>query len=310
LKPLAGAHRWTPEVVKLGRLSTLSLLALGGAGLAYAQSLAQTALWGKPADPFRVIGNVYYVGSEGLASWLIVTPEGHVLIDGGMDSCAPIVEANIRTLGYQLADVKILLNSHAHFDHAGALAKIKADTKAVLLASAGDKPLLEGGYYPGAEDNERLNFPPVKVDKVIEENQTVRLGHVTLTAHLTPGHTPGCTTWTMPVTEAGKPHEIVFFCSATVAANRLVGKPSYAGIVEDYRRTFMDGQKIKADVFLAPHPEMYDFVEKRARLLVNRKAGNPDNAFVDPGAYNAYLSALQEDFERQLKVQTGAQAGQ
>lgn len=285
------------------RFAALAVLLLGPA--AHAQSAAQTETWGKPADPVRVIGSVYYVGSAGLSSWLIATPQGHILIDGGMDHTAPIIEANIRTLGFKLADVKILLNSHAHLDHAGGLAKLKADTRAALYASAGDKPLLEQGVYPGAKDHS-TDFPPVRVDKVIGEGQTVGIGATTLTAHITAGHTPGCTSWTMRVVESGVPHNVIFFCSGTVAANRLVGDPSYPGIADDYRRTFAEAGKINADVFLAPHPEQFDFARKKQALLAARAAGRADNPFVNPCEYSRTLATLKADFERQLAAQTAA----
>jgi metallo-beta-lactamase class B len=281
----------------------LLALALFAATPAHA---ADPANWRQPAEPFRVIGNIYYVGSDGLASWLIATPQGHILIDGAMAYNAPMIEANIKALGFTPSDVKILLNSHAHMDHAGGLAQLRADTHAPLFASAGDKPLLEQGVYPGAESDKSLSFPPVKVDRVIGDGQPVSLGPVTLTAHITPGHTPGCTTWTMRVAENGEAHQVVFLCSMTVAANRLVGKPSYPGIVEDYRRAFTAARALKADVFLSAHAETYGLPRKRAALLAARKAGQAANPFVDPAAYAKAVDAAAADFETQLKAQTAA----
>jgi metallo-beta-lactamase class B len=262
--------------------------------------------WGQPAEPFRVIGSIYYVGSEGLASWLIASPQGHILIDGGAPYNAPQIEANIKALGFKLSDVKILLNSHAHFDHAGGLAQLKADTHAALAATAGDKPLLETGAYPGAETDKSLSFPPVRVDKVIADGQPVSLGSTTLTAHLTPGHTPGCTTWTMRVVENGQPHQVVFLCSLTVAANRIAGKPSYPDIVADYRRAFAAARTLKPDVILSAHAEAYGLPQNRAALLAARKAGQAANPFVDPPLYAKLINDAEADFEKQLKAQTAA----
>jgi metallo-beta-lactamase class B len=282
-----------------------ALLAL--AGPAKAQSTAQVETWRKPTEPLRVIGEVYYVGALGLSSWLIKTPAGDILIDGGMDYNAPLIEANLAKIGVKLSDVKILLNSHAHLDHAGGLAQIKKDTGATLYASAGDKPLLEGGYYPGREKDTSLGFPTVKVDQVVRDGQTVSLGGVTLTAHITPGHTPGCTTWTLKASEAGKTHDVMFYCSATVAGNKLVGPAAtYPGIVDDYRRTFAEGPKIKADVFLAPHPEQFGFVRKRAALEANRAKASAENPFIDPTEAKDTWAAMQADFEKQLAAQTKA----
>ncbi len=266
----------------------------------------QNPAWRQPAEPFRVIGSIYYVGSEGIASWLIATPQGHILIDGGVPEYAATIEANIKTLGFKLSDVKVLLNSHAHYDHAGGLAHLKADTHAKLLASAGDKPLLEKGVYPGQEDDKSLSFPPVRVDMVVADGQPVSLGAVTLTSHLTPGHTPGCTTWTMRVVENNKPYDVLFLCSMTVAGNKLVGKPTYPNIVADYRRTFEAASALKADVFLAPHAESYGFVQKRAALLAARKAGSEANPFVDPTLLAKIVAASKADFEVHLKAQTEA----
>ncbi len=153
------------------------------------------------------------------------------------------------------------------------MAELKKDTGAQMVASAGDKPLLEGGYYPGQEDTEALKFPPVKVDRVVGQGDKITIPDLvgkgqakrdlTLTAHMTPGHSPGCTTWTTVAREKKWNHTVVFFCSATVALNRLVGKPTYPGIVEDYKKTFQAAQGIIADVFLAPHPEMFKMEDKR-----------------------------------------------
>lgn len=278
---------------------------LACAGAAQAQTAAER--WAAPAEPFNVIGDVYNVGSAGLAVWLIKTPAGAILIDGGMPYTPPQIEANLAKIGVKTSDIKILLNSHAHYDHAAGLAQMKKDTGAKFYASALDTPLLEDGYYPGRKGDAEVSFPPVKVDSQLRDGERVALGGVTLTAHITPGHTPGCTTWTMPVTEAGKAHEIVFFCSGSVAANVLVGpKITYPGIVDDYRRTFRDARKISADVFLAPHPEQFDFERKRDALKANRAAGSSENPFVDPRAFTAALDNFQKQFEASLVQQTQA----
>ena len=254
--------------------------------------------WTSPTKPFHVIDNVYYVGTEGISAWIIRTPKGLILLDVGMPDAAPLVEENIKALGFKLSDVKILLNSHAHIDHAGGLARLKADTGAVLIASAGDRYALEKGVYEGSEDVHLLDFPAVKVDRLIGDGETVELGGVKLTAVLAPGHTKGCTGYSLPVTDRGVTHQAFFFCSASVAANRLAPNPQYPGIVDDYRRTFARLKTIKADVLLAPHAEQFDLVAKRAKL------DGPVNPFVREGELQALTQNMEADFTVQLAKQT------
>ena len=254
--------------------------------------------WTAPTKPFHVIDSVYYVGTEGISAWIIRTPKGLILLDVGMPDAAPLVEENIKALGFKLSDVKILLNSHAHIDHAGGLAKLKVDTGAMLIASAGDRYALEKGVYEGSEDVHLLDFPAVKVDRLIGDGETVELGGVKLTAVLAPGHTKGCTGYSLPVTDRGVTHQAFFFCSASVAANRLAPNPQYPGIVDDYRRTFARLKTIKADVLLAPHAEQFDLVAKRAKL------DGPVNPFVREGELQALTQNMEADFTVQLAKQT------
>ena len=268
-------------------------------GSAHAEFVAPQE-WRAPIAPFHIIDNVYYVGSQGLSSFLITTPQGHVLLDGGMDYSAPMIERNIETLGFKVTDIKYLLNSHAHLDHAGGLAQIKKDSGARLIASAGDKPLLEGGYYPG-ETGHDTDFPPVTVDRVVQDGGTLTLGGAVLTAHITPGHTPGCTSWTLPVKDAGASHRIIFFCSSTVALNRLVGRPTYPQIVNDYERTFAKSRKIEADIFLAPHPDFFHLQAKLKKM----KTGAP-NPFIDSAEFHEHLKRSEQDFYVALAKQKAA----
>ncbi|WP_417621065.1 subclass B3 metallo-beta-lactamase [Parasphingorhabdus sp.] len=259
--------------------------------------------WYAAVAPFRVIGSgkngIYYVGTEGLAIYFIPTDAGHIVIDGGMPGQGQYVADAIRRLGFDPADVKILLNSHAHLDHSGGLAELKRMTGAQLIASEGDRSALEGGFYLGSEDDSAMNAPPVKVDRTIADGETVTLGKVTLTAHITPGHSRGCTTWTMPVLQDGKSYEALMFCSATVAANRLIGPPQYEGIVADYRKTFAMTKDWKPDIFLTNHPEFSGLMEKRAR----QQAGDP-LAFVDREGFPAMMARLEKAFEAALQKQT------
>ena len=281
------------------KLAALVLAAVGAAATA-----VSPASWSRPTAPFQIADNLYYVGTEGISAFLVTSPKGHILIDGAMPSSAPAIEASIRQLGFRLGDVKILLNTHAHFDHTGGLADLKQDTGAKLFASQGDRKALETGTYPGSEDAEFLKFKPVAVDHVLKDGETVRIGGNVLTAHLTPGHSPGCTTWTFPVKIAGTAHQALLYCSTSVALNRLVSKtkgPQYPGIVDDYRRTFARLKTLKADVLLAPHAEQFDLDAKHAKL-----AQGAPNAFVDPTELSRTLSTSEAEFEIELARQQKA----
>ena len=255
--------------------------------------------WNTPTEPFKMIGNVYYVGTDGLASYLITSPQGHILVDTVMPEATSQIKANIEKLGFKVTDIKYLVNTHAHIDHTGGLAEMKQASGAQMIAGEADKPLLEGGYYPGAQEDAALAFPPVKVDRTVREGDTVSVGGVTLTARETPGHSPGCTSWEFAVKDGDATRSVLIFCSGTVALNRLVTNPTYSGIVTDYRKTFARAKDMKVDVLLAPHPEMYRMQDKRAML----SDGAP-NPFVNPGEFNAYAATLEKAFEDALAKQT------
>ncbi len=250
--------------------------------------------WGANIEPFQIIDNVYYVGTEGLSSFLITTPEGHILLDGGLPQNAKLIAQNIVDLGFALADVKILLNSHAHFDHSGGLSSLKEMTGARLIASEGDRSALEGGFYLGAEDKDEYAAPPVAVDALIKDGETVTLGGEVLTAHITPGHTRGCTSWTMTAVQDDTPREVLFFCSATVAGNSLI-PPQYEGIVEDYRLTFKKTRDWNPDIFLANHSAFFAMAEKREAQLSGDR-----HAFFDRAGFRTMMDKLENDFEASL----------
>ncbi len=261
--------------------------------------------WYAAVEPFQVIGEdgagIYYVGTEGLGMFFIPTQDGHIVIDGGMPDQGPMVADAITQLGYDPKDIKILLNSHAHLDHSGGLANLKAMSGADMIASEGDRSALEGGFYLGSEDEEFLFAPPVKVDRIIADGEKVSHGGVTLTAYITPGHSRGCTSWTMDVEQGGKSYEVLVFCSATVAANRLVNPPQYEGIVEDYRSTFDKTRDWTPDVFLANHPGFFGLMKKRER----QRAGDP-LAFVDDQAFGKFITRVEDWFIDALQKQSAA----
>lgn len=282
----------------------VSTAACGPASNAAARSPSQRDVWNTPRKPFQIIDNVHYVGTGGLGVYLFETNAGLVLLDGALPESVPMIEAHIRELGFALADVKILLNSHAHYDHSGGLAQLKKDTGAQLFAMEGDVSALEGGFYLGSEDDAELKAPPVKVDKVLHDGDLVTLGNVTLKANLTAGHSRGCTSYSTTAHENGTAYEVLVFCSATVAGNRITTPLQYPGIVEDYRKTFARTKAMHVDVFLAPHAEFFDLDGKAAK----RKPGAP-NPFVGPSEFPAFIARLEADFERTLAERTGASRG-
>jgi len=273
--------------------------ALGLAGLLNAAGAAEPfsaerVAWNKPAEPFHIIANVYYVGTADLSVHLIATPQGLILIDQGLPESVPLIEANIKKLGYKLSDVKLLLAGHAHFDHVGGLAALQKDTGAAIVASAGDTPFLEAGHITYGP-SKPVGFAPVKVDRVVHDGETVSLGGVTLTAHLTPGHTPGDTSWTLPVRENGKTLTVLFVGSTSVGGNPLKNVPEYPGIAADYRASFAKLRSMHADVLLTEHQSVSGEIEKAARA----KPGAP-NPFIDASALGRNVDASEKDFDTQF----------
>jgi metallo-beta-lactamase class B len=268
---------------------------VAGLGLAAPTSADDPSEWSTPVQPFRIAGNVYYVGTKGLAAYLIVSNNGAILLDGTTARNAPLIERNIQEVGIPLHAVKRLISDHAHQDHVGALAQIKRDTGAEFLASAGDTWALEHGRVRGDTNYRPKPFARIKVDRVVRDGDTIELGDVTLTAHLTPGHTPGCTSWSTTVEEQGRQLNVLFLCSITVAGNILVGNHAYPEIVSDYRATFRKLKTMKADIVLPSHPDVADVIEREAR----RQAGETD-AFIDPQALPKLVADFSAEFETAL----------
>ena len=268
----------------------------------FAALTAEDAAMNQPIKPFRIMGNLYYVGASDVTSYLIATPEGLILLDGGFAETVPQIVANIKTLGFKLSDVKILLNSHAHFDHAGGLAELKRETHATLEVSAADAALMARGCHGDPNYGDRFSCEPVQADELLKDGEQVELGGMTMTAHLTPGHTPGCTTWTMQVMEAGKPYNVVFLCSVTAPGFQLVNNPRYPGIVADFTRSFATLKSLPCDVFLGAHGGYYGLQDKRARMQKHE----PGNPFIDPKGYRTYLDQAQQAFEQELAEQQKA----
>ncbi|MHB1560384.1 MAG: subclass B3 metallo-beta-lactamase [Isosphaeraceae bacterium] len=275
---------------------------LKDAARAFARRQVEASLraMNRPFPAFRIIGNIDYVGAANTAVYLIATPEGHILVNSGFDETVPLIRESMKKLGFRIEDVKLLLANHAHLDHAGGHAAIRRITGARIVMSRADAELLarggRGDFLPTAED--LVDYPPARADRIIADGDTVSLGGVVLTAHLTPGHTQGCTTWTMTVDdEQGVRRDVVVYGGTTVLVGvSLVDNPKYPAIAEDYERTFALLEKLPCDVFLAPHGTHFDLAAKRRRL----EAGERPNPFIDPEGYRAFVKAGRESFRRQL----------
>ncbi|HEY6414074.1 MAG TPA: subclass B3 metallo-beta-lactamase [Edaphobacter sp.] len=279
----------------------LRLIVLSLAFLSSAFSWAASAL--QPFPPHRVMGNVYYVGTKEYASYLITTPEGDILINSGPKDAVPLIRKSIETLGFKFSDVKILVISHAHWDHCAGSARIKELTGAKYMVMDADVPVVESGGkldFQYGNDADSL-FRPTKVDRVLHDGDEVRLGGMVLVAHLTPGHTKGCTTWTLKLADGGKTYDVVIVGSPNVNLGyKLVGNAQYPQITQDFERTFRVLKALPCDVFLGAHGSYYGMEEKFARL--GKGAKNP---FADPAGYRAYVSEREQAFEAELKRQQG-----
>ncbi len=254
--------------------------------------------WTQPIAPFHLVGPVDYVGSAGIAAYLIRTRAGAILIDGTPEANAAMIRRNIEARGVAIRSVKWILVSHAHADHVGAVAALARASGARVAAGAGDVAALEQGRAPGEVLYKPGPYPPVHVDRPILDRDRVTLGGVTLTARATPGHTPGCTSWTMRVKGQGRPLAIVFPCSITVAGNRLVGNMAYPGIVADFRKSFDTLGAMRADVVLPAHPEGADVIGRAHR-----------GALVYPTLLGQIVAKSRADFEIELQKQQQANHG-
>jgi len=255
--------------------------------------------WRAPVPPRHLAANLYYVGASGVSSYLITTPAGHILIDTGFEDAVPIIQRSVEELGFKLTDIKFILSSHAHIDHTGGHALMKRLTGAQVIASVEDARLLESG---GVDDflawpRETITYSQVKVDRTVADGELITVGGITLTAHLTPGHTRGATTWTMQLVEAGRTYHVVFFSSATINdGTRLLGNAAYPQIVPDLEATFARLKNLPCDVFLAPHGGQFAMAEKFARL----DKGEGIAALVDPAGWRELIAGAEKRFRDQF----------
>jgi metallo-beta-lactamase class B len=285
----------------LSTLATALVVVTGVAGHLPAQASSD---WTEPFPPFRIVGNLYYVGSRDLANYLITSAQGHILINSDLEANVPLIRASVETLGFKFTDIKILLISHAHWDHDAGSAAIKALTGAQYAVMDADVSVVESG---GKTDFQYGNvpaalYPPTKVDRVLHDGDEVKLGGAVLVAHLTPGHTKGCTTWTMRVQDAGRTYNVVIVGSPNVNPGyRLVDNALYPQIVDDYERTFRVLKSLPSDIFLGAHGSYFNLEAKYAQLK-----GNAPTPFIDPDGYKRYVAEREQAFRTELAKQRAA----
>ena len=261
-------------------------------------SIAQKSDWDEPFPPHKIADGLYYVGSKGLSTYLITTPEGHILINSSFERTLPIIRGNVETLGFKFSDVKILLASHAHNDHLEGHAQIKELTGAQVYVMQGDDQVVSSGGVGQYLYKDR--WKPCKVDRVLKDGDTVTLGGTVLTAHLTPGHTRGNTTWTMTATDNGKKYNVVIIGSPNVNSGyQLVGNQAYPQIASDFARTFEVLESLPCDIYLGAHGEYYGMQEKYTKL----KSKPSQNPFVDPQGYRAYVTEREQAYRKTLADQ-------
>lgn len=254
--------------------------------------------WTRPFPPFRIIGNIYWVGSYDLATYLITTPQGNILINTGVGDTAKQIKASVEQLGFKLADTKILTATHGHFDHVAGMAELKRMTGAKLMVSAEDKELLESGGKADFRfgDTPGAQFEPVKVDSTFKDSDTIALGGTVLTAHHHPGHTKGATSFTLNVQESGKTYRVVIANMGSINPGVTVGgMAKYPGITEDYARTFKAQKDMQIDIWLASHASQFKLHDK----YTPGDAFNPDR-FVDPQGFKASVEQLEKTYREQL----------
>ncbi len=262
----------------------LSLILVGLSVVAQTYAPAK-AEWNQPVEPFRIEGNLYYVGASDVSSYLLTSDKGHVLLDSGFRETVPQIVANVKKLGFQMKDVKYILNTQAHYDHAAGLAELQRLTKAKLLSSAEDARLLARGGRGDFAFQDQLQFEPVAADRIIKDGEKLEIAGIQMTAYITPGHTKGCTTWTARVGN----HDAVFVCGVTAPGYRLKGNPSYPNIVQDFDRTFDLLEKMPCDLYLTAHPSQCNLHEKRKTA-----------SFVKSGELAEAVRKARADFHAQL----------
>ena len=250
-------------------------------------AFSQPAGWNDPFPPHRVMDNLYYVGTKELASFLIVTPEGNILMNSDYESSVPVIRASVEKLGFKFSDIKILIAGHAHPDHVEGDALVKELTGAQVVVGRLDAPRTRE-FRPGGKEH--------PIDRLIDDGDTVTLGGTTLTAHVMPGHTKGCLAWTTDLKEDGKTYHAFIECSLN--GQFLQQLDNYPGIIEDFRATYKKARTFPVEVFLSSHASFYGMAAKYEKLQ-KRGPGDP-NPFVDPEGYKAHVDQYEKSFEAAL----------
>jgi metallo-beta-lactamase class B len=290
------------------RLIAISILLALSLPLAAAKTSFETPAWTNPAPPFRIAGNLYYVGSQDLAAYLIVTPQGNILINSNLESSVPLIKQSVEALGFKFSDTKILLISHGHFDHcAGSAALLKLTGAKYYVMDADVSVVQSGGktdFAYGADPE--MQFPATHVDRVLHDGSKVSLGGTTLTAHLTAGHTRGTTTWTLEEPSSDQAnartlHVVIVGSPNVNAGYKLVGNKAYPQIADDYKRGFAVLHQLPCDIFLGAHGGYFGLAAKYPKW----KAGD-QNAFIDPAGYKAYITEREHAFQAELARQQAA----
>ena len=259
----------------------------------------QPAGWNDPFPPHQVMDNLYYVGTTQLASWLLATAEGNILISSNYESSVPVILAAVEELGFRFSDIKILISGHAHPDHIEGDALVKQLTGAEVVVGRLELPYVQAFQPPGGKVQ--------PVDRIIDDGDTVSLGGTTLTAHALPGHTRGCISWSLPLQENGRTYYGFIECSLNNLGLRFVDNPEFPDIVDQYRNTFSKARDFPVEVFLSSHGVFYGLNEKYEKL-VNREDGDP-NPFVDPEGYQLHVDEYELLFEAAVARQETEAAG-
>ena len=296
-------------------LSIIAALALAGATIAAEFKADPPKVcehcegWSRSREPFQVFGNTWYVGG-GLSSVLITSKQGHVLIDGGLPQTAPQIAANVRKLGFKLEDVKLIVNSHTHYDHAGGIAALQRASGAQVAASPAAKRALEAGG-PTSDDPQfgfgpaHNNYPAISNVREIADGETLRAGDIAITVHFTPGHTPGGTSWTWKSCEAGQCLDMVYADSLnSVSADdfRFSGGATYPSRVATFEKSIATVAGLKCDILLTPHPEAFDIDAKLAARARDPKS----RPFVDRNACKAYAEGAGQRLAKRVTEETQA----
>ncbi len=287
---MRGVERNYKSSIRRAMLGTALLSLIATAALA--QQSQKRGQW--RLDPFKLIGNIYYVGLSNNTSFLITTPKGLILLDPTLEAAVPDIRKNIEELGFKVSDIKIILQAHAHGDHVGGLAKFKEITGAQVVVMEQDAAVLADGGKSDFRGNE--HWTPVKADRIVHDGEKVELGGVSMVAHLTAGHTKGCTTWSTIAQENGKKYNVVFVCSVRMNTGvPLLNNAKYPNIVQDFEHTFATLRALPADVFTFSHGNMFDLEGRIARM----KQGGP-NPFIDPDGYRRLVAEYEKAFRDQL----------